>query len=85
MQRTLTIAGSITVLLISCLTKQVKLLLMHHKQSSPESKQDKQEVSCTVILPLKLSRSALFKKWAKPGLIFAHFRSFRMTNTAQIL
>ena len=57
-QRTLTIGGSITVRTTSCLTgldltRQVKLFFIQHEQSA-ESKQNKQEVSQTVILTLKL-------------------------------
>ena len=56
-QRTLTIRGSINVHLTSCLTglefsKQVKPMLIQHKLN----KQNKQEVSCTVILPLFISK-----------------------------
>ena len=31
------------------------------------------------------SHSSFLKKWAKPGLFFVYFRSFHMTNIAQIL
>ena len=53
--RTLTIGGSICVRLTSCLTgldktEQVKLFLFNISKAA-ESKQNKQEVSCTEILP----------------------------------
>ena len=59
-KRTLTIGGCTTVQLTSCLTvldlaKQVKLLLIQHEQN----KQNKHEVSYTVILPLQLVFSVL--------------------------
>ena len=58
--------GSITERLTSCLTgldlsKQVKLLLIQYKQSR-RTKQNKQEVSRTVKLPLNLMFSGLCKQ-----------------------
>ena len=61
-QRTLTMRGSITVRLNSCLTrleltKQVKLLFIQQKKAA-ESKQNKQEVRHTMIgTSLKLAFS----------------------------
>ena len=65
----LTIGGSITEHLASCLigldlTKQVKLLQIQQRQSA-DSKYCKQEVSQTVILPLNLVVSALMQ-WTLP-------------------
>ena len=62
-QRTLTIWESINVQLTSCLTgldstKHIKLMLIQHKKAA-ESKQNKQEVSHTVILPIKLVFSGI--------------------------
>ena len=52
-QRILTVGGSITVRLTSCLTRQISCCLLNISKAA-ESKQNKQEVSCTVILNLKL-------------------------------
>ena len=63
-QRPLPTRRSITVRPTSCLVgldlmKQVKLFYIQHRKST-ESKQNKQEVSQTVILPLKLVFSGLW-------------------------
>ena len=77
-QRIVTIGGSITVWLTSCLTgldlnKQVKLFFIQISKAA-DSAQNKQDVSHTVILPIQFVFSAFtvlhtfqYNKWVSPS------------------